>query len=48
MTLKIKAPTSAKPTVWAMGRNILPSMPVSDKMGTNTTKMISTPKAAER
>ena len=44
---KIKAPKIAKLTVWAMGRNIFPSMPPSAIIGKYTIKMIITPKAAD-
>src|SRR5690606_23832564 len=38
---KIMAPTNAKLNVSAIGLNILPSTPLSDKMGMNTMRMIS-------
>ncbi len=34
-------------TVWAIGRNILPSMPTSARMGMYTIRMMISPKAAE-
>jgi hypothetical protein len=30
---RMNAPNMAKPTVWAIGRNILPSMPTNERIG---------------
>ena len=43
----MRAPKKAKLTVCAMGRNILPSIPVKAKIGMYTMRMIVTPKTAD-
>ena len=42
------APSTAKLNVMAMGRNILPSMPVRVMMGMKTVRMMKSPKTADR
>ena len=41
------APNNAKLNVIAIGLNIFPSTPESDKIGMNTIKIINCPKTAE-
>src|SRR5690349_11862381 len=45
---RTSAPASANNTVIAIGTNIFPSMPVSERIGRYTMAMIATPKASER
>ena len=44
---KMNAPRIAKLTVWAMGLNILPSMPTSANIGRYTIRIMISPNAAE-